>query len=261
MTNLTKGIGWDLIGILRNAGCTYTSCYGFIEVYYQYSCGCTGFIGYYTLQEFKDVFADDSISFTYDLSLWSDDPDIETNAEVYISTDCICSECMSLANRVYCDTCVPPQGFESVTKYHGIAAYNKVGMDSVGDYLVRFQSINANPEWQICCSSRPIGEIGAVIDADVLCASNMDLYTEIDPDNGRRYFDGSRYRATHLVSHANELDSTVWSHDEIVTHNNSIRYIWVYDQASDTIKNYGKFIARALKVCYVEISNALVVGK
>jgi hypothetical protein len=164
---------------------------------------------------------------------------------------------MSRADRVYCDTCATPQGFESVTKYHGIAAYNRVGMDSVGDYLVRFQSINANPEWQICCSSRPIGEIGAVIDGDVLCASNMDLYTEIDPDNGRRYFDGSRYRATHLVDNASELDPTVWSHDEIVTHNNYIRYIWVYDQASDTIKNYGKFIAKIFKVCYVEVSNAL----
>lgn len=255
---LTKGIGWDLIGILRDAGCSYHSCFSYIEVYSQFNCGCTSFITYCTLQEFKDKYAETNISFTYDLGLGFD-PDMDAEAEVYISLDYICPECMSKASRVYCDTCVAPQGFESVTKYHGIAAYNKAGMDSVGDYLVRFQSINANPEWQICCSSRPIGEIGAVIDADVLCASNMDLYTEIDSDNGRRYFDGSRYRATHLVSHANELDSTVWSHDEIVTHNNSIRYIWVYDQASDTIKNYGKFIAKILKVYYVEISNALIV--
>lgn len=261
MANLTKGIGWNLVGMLREAGCTYTSGRSFIEVYNQYTCGCTSFIGYYTLEEFKDDYGMTNVSFSYYLDPWANNPDIAAEAEVYISCDDTCPECISLANRVYCDTCVAPQGFESVTKYHGIAAFNSYGMDSIGDYLVRFQSINANPEWQICCSSRPIGPIGAVIDADVLCASNMDLCTDIDPDNGRRYFDGSRYRATHLVSHANELDSTVWSHDEIVTHNNSIRYIWVYDQASDTIKNYGKFIARTLKVYYVEISNALVVGK
>jgi hypothetical protein len=49
MTNLTKGIGWDLVCILRNAGCTYTSHYGYIEVYNQYACGCTSLMGCDTL--------------------------------------------------------------------------------------------------------------------------------------------------------------------------------------------------------------------
>lgn len=254
---MNNGTGWDLISILRNGGCSYHSEIAYIEVYGQFSCGCTEFMFYYTLKEFKEKYADANISFTYDL----DDaaPDFATDVEVIISVDYMCPDCMDKNSRVYCDTCVAPQGFESVTKYHGIAAYNSYTMKSVGDYFVRCQNIKDHPEWQICCSSRPIGEIGVVIDGDVLCASNMDLYTEIDPDNGRRYFDGSRYRATHLVNYANELDSTVWSHDEIVTHNNTIRYVWVYDQASQAIKDYGKFIAKLFKVCYVEISNALVI--
>ena len=252
---LKHGIGWDLVNDLYESHCEFKPFLSFIYVYHIYSCGHEDYFGSFNLEKFKKIFGDADISYSIYI-----DPDNELDCiDVNVWMDDICAECMDRDHRIYCDECIPPTGFEKVTKYHGIAAYNVAGLDTVGDYLVRFQSINANPEWQICCSSRPIGHIGAVIDGDVLCASNMDLYTDIDPGNGRRHFDGSRYRATHLVSDASELDSTVWSHDEIVTHNNSIRYIWVYDQASDTIKNYGKFLARILKVYYVEISNALEV--
>lgn len=254
---LKHGIGWDLVNDLHESHCEFKPFLSFIYVYQIYSCGHEDYFGSFDLEDFKAIFGDEDISY----SIYIDDDNTLDCIDVKVWMDDECDECMYQEDdhRIYCDECIPPTGFEKVTKYHGIAAYNVAGLDTVGDYLVRFQSINANPEWQICCSSRPIGNIGAVIDGDVLCASNMDLYTDIDPDNGRRYFDGSRYRATHLVSDASELDSTVWSHDEIVTHNNSIRYIWVYDQASDTIKNYGKFLARILKVYYVEVSNALEV--
>ena len=256
MTMLTNCTGWEIIEALYEYD--FESFWSFIHVYRVYHCGHEDFLSSCTFAEFKSLYMKTDGMTCYIYTDDIDDNEIDY-VDIKIWDDDVCCECEHEdTGRIYCDECIHPTGFEKVTKYHGIAAYNMVGLHTVSDYLERLKSINTNPEWQICCSSRPIGLIGAVIDGDVLCASNMDLYTYIDQDNGRRYFDGSRYRAKHLVNDASELDSSIWSHDEIVTQHNHVRYIWVYDKADEKTKNYGKFIARLLKVAYVEVSNALI---
>lgn len=170
--------------------------------------------------------------------------------------DGICPECVE-EGVIYCDTLPAPIGFEKIVKYHGIAAYNIDGLGTAGDYLCRIQSIINNPEWQICCSTKPIGPIGIIVDAEVICASNSDLYTYIDHSNGRRYFNKDRYRASHLIYDAKDLDPTVWSHDEIVTKNSVPAAVWVFDRASKEIKEYGRFISKVLGIEYMEVEKSL----
>lgn len=165
----------------------------------------------------------------------------------------MCPNCQREGIRTYCDQGPKPVGFENITLYHGIAAFNVASTMSVGDYMSRITDIIRHPEWQICCSTKPLGLIGISVKGDVLCASNADLYTEIGV-NGRRYYDARRYRATHLIYDAKDLDDSVWSHNEIVTRNNEIRWVWVHESASTELKNQGKFIAKILQVKYMELT-------
>ena len=179
-------------------------------------------------------------------------------AVVYHSEDCLCAKCEREVNRVYCDSLPKPVGFDSLTIYHGIAAYNDDDLDTVGDYFCRVSSILRNPHWQICCSTTPIGYIGIVVKGDILCASNADLFTEIDGDTGRRYFDKNRWRSSHIIYDSKDLNDFIWSHNEIVTNNSKATAVWVYSKAPKIIKQYGQFIAKILKVDYIEIEKALI---
>lgn len=181
---------------------------------------------------------------------------------VFTETDCLCASCERLASMQFCnDPSLKPVGFESVVLYHGIAAYNFDDDEEVSayDYYSRVVDIIRNPQWEICCSTRCIGHIGIVAKGEVLCASNADLFTEIDCKTGLRYFDKTRHRARHLIYDAKDLDPTVWSHDEIVTRDNKPTAIWVYSGASNTIKNYAIYIAKLLKIDCITVDEVLEV--
>jgi hypothetical protein len=165
----------------------------------------------------------------------------------------LCPKCFREGIRRYCDEGPRPVGFDTVTLYHGVAAYNVDSYMTMDTYSTRILDIVAHPEWQICCSTKPLGFIGIAVKGEVLCASNADLYTSIG-DNGRRYYDARRYRATHLIYDAKDLDDSVWSHNEIVTRNNVIRWVWIQESASDSLKDQAKKLARDLKVKYMEVS-------
>ena len=241
IANLCREYGIDEVGVVSQytCGCECLDCalnITVFEIMYQYSeLECIT-----TTNEYDDI---DSIA-------------------VKLSVNKYCQACTEKLTRdyVYCDELDKPEGFESVTLYHGIAAYNAEDMSSPSDYTGRVYDIIRNPEWQICCSTRPIGDIGIVVKGDVLCASNVDLYTDIEPDTGRRYLLKCNYGYKFMVSHADELDSSKWSHDEVVTRHSTVRYVWVSSSASETIKKYGQFMARLLKVKYTEVDNALQVG-
>lgn len=160
---------------------------------------------------------------------------------------------------VYCDELDRPKGFDNKRLYHGIAAFSLCGLNEMEDYMDRVCGIMHHPEWQICCSSTAIGYIGVVVTGDVLCASNADLCSCVDSINGRRYFDASTFRASCLIMDAAELDSSVWTHDEIVTRNCKVRSIWVYMDAPEEIKDFALVIARRLNLTCVFVEKAQIV--
>lgn len=180
---------------------------------------------------------------------------------VFDNKDCICARCERRASMQFCnDPSLKPEGFESVTLYHGIAAYNFDEDDediSVYDYYSRVVDIIRNPQWEVCCSTKPIGHIGIVAKGEVLCACNADLFTEIDCETGLRYFDKTRHRTKYLIYHAKDLDPTVWSHDEIVVREVEPTAIWVYSGADNTIKKYAMYIAKLLKVDCITVEEGL----
>lgn len=249
MTN-KQYTGATIVDICNNAGVDPFMVY----VHYTYKCGHEDLFNdclplSFVLDKYNDICGCDIM----------DNPDIEDSPDeplvcvVTVIKGDMCPNCHREGIRTYCDEGPKPVGFENITLYHGIAAYNVARTMSVGDYMSRITDIIHHPEWQICCSTKPLGLIGIAVKGDVLCASNADLYTEIGA-NGRRYYDARRYRATHLIYDAKNLDDSVWSHNEIVTRNNVIRWVWVHESASTELKNQGKFIAKILKVKYMELT-------
>ena len=154
---------------------------------------------------------------------------------VYEAVESKCSSCWLITDiqRIYCDECERPTGFDNITLYHGLAAFT--GEYTMSHALENLKTIIEHPEYQICCSTKTNGNIGIITKGEVLVASNMDLWTYIDPDTCRRYYEydpcahvHSKYRrADYIISDASQLDSTVWEHDEMVTANNKITAIWI----------------------------------
>lgn len=161
---------------------------------------------------------------------------------VYEAVESKCSECWLIKDiqKIYCDEQVRPTGFENITKYHGLAAFT--GEYTMESAINNLRNLIAHPEYQICCSTSKCGNIGVIVEADVLVASNADLWTYIEPETNRRYYEYDPFagpyertgRAKWIINSADELDSSVWEHDEIVTTNNKIKAIWLKDSHSFT---------------------------
>ena len=143
-----------------------------------------------------------------------------------------CPKCRE-DDKVFVDTLDKPTGFEDVTLMHGLNAYYSDG--SYQFILESFDGLMAHPEWQICCSTEAIGDIGLLIKGDVLAAAYLDLNTEkmnSGKNKGRRYYiDNSRKENTNcLVKSYEELmkyrKAIKHINDEIITTNNQIVGIW-----------------------------------
>lgn len=186
--------------------------------------------------------------------------DEETNCLQIIRKEFFpCEECkqeMIKQRRMYCDQ-FKPVGFDGLLLYHGTQAYYKCTDEEA---IQRIRNINENINWQICSSTRPIGNIGIAIKAEVLCASNADLCSQIEKDTGRRYIPDymEQYRAQYIINNINELDETKWSHTEMITTNNVIEYVWVSNKAPEEIKINAMNLAYELNVGYLIVDNALI---
>ena len=140
--------------------------------------------------------------------------------------------------RIYCDEMPQPEGFEHVVKYHGLAAYS--GSHTPKHAIENAKELIANPSWEVCCSTRPIGPIGLVIDGITITASNVDLCTHVDVNNGRRYYEvdsDSNNRASRGIIHYAYQLQKKWDHDEIVTKDNKPAAIWIKDWAIEDFKD------------------------
>lgn len=158
---------------------------------------------------------------------------------------------------LYVDTLPAPQGFDDVVLYHGLDAYKTViGQPklSLEDVSNRVYNIIDNSKWQICCSTKPIGYIGIVVKGNVLCASNKDLCSGIDKKSGyRRYVDKRSERFSHVISHANQLDSSIWDHDEIITDNSKPAAIWVKSDVDNRVIAFAMSLAKELNIPFIQL--------
>ncbi len=137
------------------------------------------------------------------------------------------------AEKIYCSDMPRPEGFENVTLYHGLAAYS--GTFSPESAKENAINLINNPSWEVCCSTRAIGPIGLIISGTVITASNIDLCSMIDMNNGRRFFEITEndHRAYKGIIHYADQLKKEWDHDEIVVKDNNITAIWVKDWAED----------------------------
>lgn len=144
--------------------------------------------------------------------------------------------------RIYCDEMPRPEGFESVKLYHGLAAFS--GATNVQGAMNNAINLMEHSEYQICTATHAIGPIGLLIQGTVLMASNVDLGSRIDPKNNRRYVDffADDYRLKGIVHHADQLKKELDSegNNEVITTNNKVAAIWVYDWASNEFKDMAK---------------------
>lgn len=144
-----------------------------------------------------------------------------------------CYTCEFEPDRIYCLDMPRPVGFEEVIKYHGITALSRTDLDRGIKHL---DKVLNDPMYETCCATVAIGPIGAIVDAEVITASNEDLYSHIDKYRGQRYFDleenGDAYNGIiHYADQLTELKEEC--NNELVTINHEIKTMWVKIWACD----------------------------
>lgn len=155
--------------------------------------------------------------------------------------------------RIYCDSMPRPRGFKNMELFHGLYAYcSRDHIVSESSYAFdNFLGIYDHSEWQICCSTSAIGNIGLVVTGDVITASNIDLYTRVD-EEGRRYYTKTSHqddRATRgIIMSASELCTFRNTHSEMVVQNTCIKAVWVQSNASDDVILTAEHIAEEYNI-------------
>ena len=156
----------------------------------------------------------------------------------YANDECFeCEESQYETPKIYCSDMPKPEGFESVVKYHGIVALSRQDLDSGIKHL---RKVVTTPSYETCCATAPIGAIGAILNGDVITASNKDLYSQVGSKG--RYFEleeeGDAYYG--IIHYADQLkpadtDGAMYC-NELVTINNSVDCIWVKIWATEEEK-------------------------
>jgi hypothetical protein len=156
----------------------------------------------------------------------------------YANDECFeCEESQYETPKIYCSDMPKPEGFESVVKYHGIVALSRQDLDAGIKHL---RKVVTTPSYETCCATAPIGAIGAILNGDVITASNKDLYSQVGSKG--RYFEleeeGDAYYG--IIHYADQLkpadtDGAMYC-NELVTINNSVDCIWVKIWATEEEK-------------------------
>ena len=145
-----------------------------------------------------------------------------------------------LNNRVYCDECVRPTGFDNVTLYHGFNAFFRGK-----PYEYKFNTLMNNPHRQICTSTKYLGMLGVIVEGDILMASSYDLCSAVEKDTNRRYFHPRDMK--HLVKDYSELElheDDEEENNEIVITNVKIKGIWITEDANNAIKEIASKLSK-----------------
>ena len=174
----------------------------------------------------------------------------------------MCFECeedeLYSTPKIYCSDMPKPEGFESVVKYHGIVALSRQDLNAGIKHL---RKVVTTPSYETCCATAPIGAVGAILNGDVITASNEDLYSQIGCKG--RYFEleeeGDAYYG--IIHYADQLrpadtDGAMYS-NELVTINNSVDCIWVKIWATEEEKRAAIELAEFYEVELMIIDEAV----
>ena len=130
--------------------------------------------------------------------------------------------------------------------HHGVTAFNKEE-----DGLQRIIDLSNCADLQICTSTEMIGDYGISVSGTTLVASSEDLWSTINKDTGKRYFNAEEHS---IVYDINDLYDISGDHNEIVITNYSIEAIWCKEFVNDETKEILKSLAECLGVFYLETS-------
>ena len=174
----------------------------------------------------------------------------------------MCFECeedeLYSTPKIYCSDMPKPEGFESVVKYHGIVALSRQNLDAGIKHL---RKVVTTPSYETCCATAPIGAVGAILNGDVITASNKDLYSQVGSKG--RYFEleeeGDAYYG--IIHYADQLrpadtDGAMYC-NELVTINNSVDCIWVKIWATEEEKRAAIELAEFYEVELMIIDEAV----
>lgn len=174
----------------------------------------------------------------------------------------MCFECeedeLYSTPKIYCSDMPKPEGFESVVKYHGIVALSRQNLNAGIKHL---RKVVTTPSYETCCATAPIGAVGAILNGDVITASNKDLYSQVGSKG--RYFEleeeGDAYYG--IIHYADQLrpadtDGAMYC-NELVTINNSVDCIWVKIWATEEEKRAAIELAEFYEVELMVIDEAL----
>ncbi len=203
-----------------------------------YSCGCCENSSWYltslniVMQErfqelfefdFCDKYITDFDYFTYE----------DNTLVLYMLNDepCYSHYFSPRPEKVYCMDMPRPEGFEDVVKYHGITALSRTDL---AQGIAHLDKVLNTPMYETCCATVPVGPLGAIFDADVITASNIDLYSHVDAQG--RFYDleenGDAYNGIiHFADQLEPVDDE--DNNELVTINNVAKAIWVKIWAPD----------------------------
>lgn len=127
---------------------------------------------------------------------------------------------------IKCSDMPKPTGFCDKEFFHGLDAYN------FDDPIYNLSELLEHSEWEICTSTKALGNLGVICTGDVVTASSVDLASYVV--DGERCFLTTK-RAEGIVSDYSQLDSSMWAHDEIVMKNTNIKAFWVRDSYDLTL--------------------------
>ena len=191
-------------------------------------------------REFGNKYVDEFLYFTIEN---------ETLTLEVAAPKCIDCELREYKNgeKIYCLDMPRPEGFENVTKYHGIVALSR---DDLQQGIQHLKKVTTNPLYETCCATTPIGPIGVIFDAEVITASNIDLYSHVD--NKGRYYDLTEYGDAYygIIHYADQLGECDTEgrccyddNDELVTINNKVTAIWIKESAGNVYREAAKQLA------------------
>lgn len=125
---------------------------------------------------------------------------------------------------------------------HGIDAIRAGGEYS--DAYMKLTSVLVNNEREICCSTSKMGPYGIAVTGDVCIASTSDVWSEVDPESGKRWIEDWSELITdpndsYFINEGRIENNSYYGHDEIIVKNYNIEFIWVHkwcNQINDIIR-------------------------
>ena len=157
-------------------------------------------------------------------------------------------------SRIYVDTLDRrPVGFDNKELYHGFNAFF-----TGKPYDYKFNTLMNNPHRQICTSTKYLGMMGVKVVGEVLMASSYDLFSGIDKETGRRWFDSNDI--DNIVYDYNDLElheDDDEENNEIIMKNTKITAIWVTEDAPNKLKELAVKLAKENDLPLIEVGPSI----